>query len=84
MKEYNPQTGLAVIEQRNNMKVGEEIEIMQPGAENIMQKIEQMYDAEGAPIEVAPHPQQIITMPMSKPVTPYAMLRRPERRRTSS
>lgn len=83
VKEYNPQTGRAVVEQRNNMKVGEEIEIMQPGAENTVQKITAMYDVEGNAIEVAPHPQQIITIPVSKPVIPYAMLRRPEKRRTS-
>lgn len=83
VKEYNSQTGLAVIEQRNNMKVGEEIEIMQPGAENSVQKITAMFDATGNAIEVAPHPQQIVAMPMAKPVLPYAMLRRPERRRAN-
>lgn len=83
VKEYNSQTGLAVIEQRNNMKVGEEIEIMQPGAENSVQRITAMFDATGNAIEVAPHPQQIVAMPMAKPVLPYAMLRRPERRRAN-
>ncbi len=83
VKEYNAQTGLAVIEQRNNMKVGEEIEIMQPGTENSVQKITAMFDAAGNAIEVAPHPQQIVTMPMARPVLPDAMLRRPERRRTN-
>ncbi len=81
VKEYNPDTCMAVVEQRNNMKVGEEIEIMQPGTEPFIQKISQMFDAEGTSIEVAPHPQQIVTMPMAKPVKPYAMLRRPEMRR---
>ncbi|SMC59227.1 peptidase U32 family protein [Sporomusa malonica] len=79
VKDYNPATGMAVIEQRNNMKVGEEIEIMQPGQETFIQSINAMFDADGTPIEVAPHPQQIVTMPVSKPVVPYAMLRRPER-----
>ncbi|HWR44913.1 U32 family peptidase [Sporomusa sp.] len=81
VKEYNPATGMAVIEQRNNMKVGEEIEIMQPGQENFLQTISAMFNADGTPIEVAPHPQQIVTMPVSRPVAPYAMLRRPETRR---
>ncbi|WP_371369480.1 hypothetical protein SRRS_26310 [Sporomusa rhizae] len=81
VKEYNSETRLAVVEQRNNMKVGEEIEITQPGEEPFIQKISQMFDAEGSSIEVAPHPQQIVAMPMAKPVKPYAMLRRPEIRR---
>lgn len=81
VKEYNPETRMAVVEQRNNMKVGEEIEVTQPGEEPFIQKISQMFDAEGSSIEVAPHPQQIVAMPMAKPVKPYAMLRRPEIRR---
>lgn len=81
IKEYNPKTHMAVVEQRNNMKVGEEIEIIQPGSKPFIQKISQMFDAEGTSIEVAPHPQQLVTMPMSEPVKPFAMLRRPEMRR---
>lgn len=81
VKEYDPATGRAVVEQRNNMKVGEKIEIMQPGRENFVQTIREMFDAEGHSIDVAPHPQQIITMPVDKPVVPYAMLRRPEAKR---
>jgi len=78
VKEYNPSTGMAVVEQRNNMKVGEKIEIMQPGRSNFVQTISQMFDSEGNSISVAPHPQQIVTLPMSQPVVPYAMLRRPQ------
>lgn len=81
VKEYDPAAGRAVVEQRNNMKVGEKIEIMQPGRENFVQTIRAMFDAEGHAIDVAPHPQQIITMPVDKPVVPYAMLRRPEAKR---
>ena len=76
VKEYDPLTGIAVVEQRNNMKVGENIEIMQPGRANFLQTISQLFDAEGNSINVAPHPQQIVTLPMSQPVAPYAMLRR--------
>lgn len=73
---YDSATGMAIVEQRNNMKVGEEIEIFQPDKPNFIQKISAMYDSEGTSIEVAPHPQQIITMPMAQPVTEFAMLRR--------
>lgn len=81
VREYHAENGMAVVEQRNNMKVGETIEIMQPGAENFVQTITQMFDTEGNAIQVAPHPQQIVTMPVARPVVPYAMLRRPELRR---
>lgn len=79
VREYNPATGMAIVEQRNNMKVGEQIEIMQPGRDNFVQIIREMFDGEGNPIDVAPHPQQIVTMPVDKPVVAYAMLRRPQR-----
>ena len=81
VKAYDHRTGLATVEQRNNMKVGEEIEIMQPGQNNFIQVISSMQDDIGTSIDVAPHPQQIVIMPMAKPVAPYAMLRRPEKRR---
>ncbi|HWR09946.1 U32 family peptidase [Sporomusa sp.] len=84
VKEYNPATGMAVVEQRNNMKVGEEIEIMQPGQDNFLQTINTMFNVDGMPIEVAPHPQQIVAIPVARPVAPYAMLRRPEIRRGGS
>lgn len=80
VKAYDLATGMATVEQRNNMKVGEEIEIMQPGAENFVQTISQLFDSEGNSINVAPHPQQIVTLPVSQPVVPYSMLRRPQGR----
>ena len=76
VKGYDESTGMAVIEQRNNMKVGQEIEIMQPGQENYCQVITEMFDLDGNGIHVAPHPQQLLRMRMSKPVQEFAMLRR--------
>lgn len=60
VKSYDAQTGMAVIEQRNNMKIGQEIEIMQPTKANFIQVISEMFDMERNPISVAPHPQQLI------------------------
>lgn len=76
VKNYNDNTGLAVIEQRNNIKVGDVIEIAQPGKPNFTQTIEKMFDENGNSIEVAPHPQQVISMPICKPVAELSMLRR--------
>ena len=83
VKEYDPISGRALIEQRNNIKAGEEIEIMQPGGENFRQRIRDMVNADGMPIDVAPHPQQLVTMPVNRPVVPYSMLRRPEKQEPS-
>lgn len=76
VRSYDEKTGMAVVEQRNNMKVGQEIEIAQSNEENFVQLITAMQDEEGNEITAAPHPQQIVKMPMAKPVHEFAMLRR--------
>jgi len=75
---YDEKTKYATIEQRNNMKRGQEIEIIQPTGNTFIQNIEDMLDEENNPIEVAPHAQQIIKIAMHEPVEPYSMLRRKE------
>jgi Collagenase and related proteases len=76
VKSYDPKGGLAAVEQRNNMKVGEEIEVLQPRGENFHQRIGAMFDEDGASITVAPHPQQLVYIPLERPVNELAMLRR--------
>lgn len=76
VKSYDATTKTAVVEQRNNMKVGEQIEILQPGKPPFQQVISSMSDETGQEISVAPHPQQMIRMPLDQPVVPLAMLRR--------
>jgi putative protease len=73
---YDPETGIATIEQRNRMFTGDEIEIIGPHRQLFTQKIEKMWNDEGEEIQSAPHPQQIITMKMVKPVEKYDILRR--------
>ena len=67
---------MATIQQRNHMTVGQEIEFFQPNAPLFKQKITEMCNDEGISIDVAPHPQQIITMKMEQPVVPQTILRR--------
>lgn len=74
--DYDEKTGFATVEQRNNMKVGQEIEIFQPHLAGYRQILQEMYNDEGEAIQVAPHPQQIVKISMDKPVEPYGILRR--------
>lgn len=74
--DYDEKTGFATVEQRNNMKVGQEIEIFQPHLAGYRQILQEMYNDEGEVIQVAPHPQQIVKIRMDKPVEPYGILRR--------
>ena len=76
VKEYDAETGFAVVEQRNNMKIGQEIEVFQPNLPTYRQVISDMYNDKGEAIDVAPHAQQIIKMKMVQPVEPYTILRR--------
>lgn len=74
--DYDEKTGFATVEQRNNMKVGQEIEIFQPHLAGYRQILQEMYNDGGEAIQVAPHPQQIVKIRMDKPVEPYGILRR--------
>ncbi|MGN1142979.1 MAG: U32 family peptidase [Anaerovoracaceae bacterium] len=74
--DYDPATGIATVEQRNKMVLGDEIEVMGPGREFFTQTLKEMYDEEGTPVQSAPHPQQILRIPMDQPVGPYDMLRK--------
>jgi len=74
--EYDKETGIAKVEQRNRMIVGDEIEVVIPGKDYFIQTIEEMRNEEGESIRTAPHPQMIVYMPMKQEVVPYTILRR--------
>ncbi|MCC6093879.1 MAG: U32 family peptidase [Eubacterium sp.] len=50
--------GFAVINQKNKFCTGDRIEIMKPDGTNDLVTVRAIYDAEGKPMESAPHPQQ--------------------------
>lgn len=58
--DYDKKTSLAKLEQRNNFKVGDKIEIFGPQIEKYQLIVNEMYDENMEKITVAPHPQQII------------------------
>ncbi|NJD03853.1 MAG: U32 family peptidase, partial [Ruminiclostridium sp.] len=73
---YDKETGIATVEQRNRMFAGEEIEVVRPEGPYYKQHITSMKNADGEYIEVAPHPQMVVYMPMDQEVGPFTMLRR--------
>ena len=75
MSGYDAGTGFAVVEQRNHMRRGQEIEIFPPVGEGFFQRLEDMLDAEGIPIETAPHAQQTVRISVARPVAPGTILR---------
>jgi len=74
--EFDSKTGMAKVEQRNRMFAGEEIEVVRPVGRFFRQRITVMKNEEGENIDVAPHPQMTVYMPMDREVEPYTMLRR--------
>ena len=76
VKSYDEGTGIAVIEQRNKMVLGDEIEVFGPNTNYFTQKIEMLLNEENEPIESAPHPQQIVKIKMNQPVSEKFILRK--------
>ena len=73
---YDEKTCLAKMEQRNNFKVGDTIEIFGPEIENIKLIVKEMYNEEMEKIEVAPHPLQVIYIKVPKSVYKNNLVRK--------
>lgn len=76
VRSYDAENRLATVEQRNNMKLGQVLEIFQPVGAPFRQELAEMWDEEGEEITAAPHPQQIVRIRMAQPVEPDSILRR--------
>ena len=58
--------GYFVLEQRNNLKIGDEIEILLPDGNNLTLTINEIIGEDGEKKESAPHPKEIIRVPYDK------------------
>lgn len=67
------------VEQRNKFSVGEEIEVMKPGGENLTVTVRSIRDEEGQEMESAPHPKQVLYIDVGEPLTRFDVLRRQEK-----
>jgi putative protease len=76
VQNYDPETKLALVEQRNRMVIGDVLEVMGPDYFSYNQTITEMFDLAGTPIEVAPHAQQMIYIRVDQPVSEFYILRR--------
>lgn len=73
--DYNADTGVAEVTQRNRILSGEEIEIMQPYKPFFAQKAN-MFDEDGNILETANHAEMKFYIKTEKPVVKGAMLRK--------
>lgn len=76
VREYDKKTRIATIEQRNRMFKGDIIEVVRPYGKFFKQEITSMKNADGEYIDVAPHPQMTVYMPMKEDVPEFTILRR--------
>ncbi|WP_296557814.1 U32 family peptidase [uncultured Acetobacterium sp.] len=76
--EYDETTGMALIEQRNKVVLGDQIEIMIPGKGFFTQRIEILTDKSGAEIESTPHPKMRYYLKMQMPVKAMDIIRKQE------
>ncbi len=70
--------GLYHIEQRNKFSVGEQIEVMRPGGENINVTVRRITDEKGCDMESAPHPKQQLYIDLGVRLERFDVLRRKE------
>jgi len=74
---FNSQTGMALVQQRNKFSVGETVEIFGPQGKPFKQRIAEIRDKEGKAIPAAPHPGQLVYMPVEHPVGSDYLIRKP-------
>lgn len=76
VQEYDENTGIAKITQRNKFSKNDEIEIIQPYKPFFTQTVNTMKNENGEDIQSAPHAEMIVYINCDKPVVPGAMLRK--------
>ncbi|MFP4978980.1 U32 family peptidase [Paenibacillus sp. CN-4] len=74
--EYDASTGMALIQQRNHFKPGQEIEFFGPNHVSFRQTVGELWDEEGQPIDAARHPLQKVRMKVEQPVAYFDMMRK--------
>ncbi len=73
---FDKRTGIATVEQRNRMFKGETVEVVRPVGQYFLQEIKSMENVDHEEIDVAPHPQMTVFMPLDQEVEPFTMIRR--------
>ncbi len=73
---YDENKKLVKIEQRNNFKIGDTVEIMPPKGKHFEFIIDKMFNEKMESITVAPHPQEIVYIPIERTVEEFSIMRR--------
>ena len=76
VKDYDQAKKEAVVEVRNKIFKGDQLELIVPGRNTFTITADYLLDEEGAEIEAAPHPKQLIKIPLAKEIPAGSLLRR--------
>ncbi|MDO5707742.1 MAG: U32 family peptidase [Andreesenia angusta] len=74
--DYDQENNIALVEQRNRIFKGDEIEVFGPDKDFISFKVDQMWNEKGEEIEVANRAKEKITMKIDSPVKKWNILRK--------
>ncbi|PKM96180.1 MAG: peptidase U32 [Firmicutes bacterium HGW-Firmicutes-1] len=76
--DYIKEEGIAIIEQRNKFVVGDELEIMKSDGRNSIITVQAISDMDGNSQQEAPHPKQILKIPVNIEVEKDEIIRKKE------
>ena len=71
---YDEVAGFAIIEQRNKVTKGDEIEFVMPSGRELSIKVDEMYDMNGNAIDSAPHAQMTFKINVGEEVEEYSIV----------
>lgn len=74
--DYDKNTHMALIEQRNYFKIGDDIEIFGPNINIINMKIKEIYDEDNNLIDIVRHPRQIVKIKIDTELSMGDMIRK--------
>jgi Collagenase and related proteases len=77
--DWNPETKMVTLQQRNHFRPGDEVEFFGTQIDNFRIVIDKIWDEDGNELDAARHPLQIIRFKCEHPLYPYNMMRKETR-----
>ncbi|WP_017755898.1 peptidase U32 family protein [Calidifontibacillus oryziterrae] len=74
--DFNSETKMVTLQQRNHFKPGDEVEFFGPEIDNFKMTIDKIWDEDGNELDAARHPLQIVKFKVDQPVFLYNMMRK--------
>lgn len=74
--DYNEESQVVTLQQRNHFKPGDEVEFFGPDIENFKIVVEEIFDEEGNSLDAARHPLQVVKFKVDRPLHANNMMRK--------